>query len=72
MTITLNLPDALDPKALCPACKDAFTITKDKRIHAHGIRGNSMFGCPGSGLTVSRVVVDALVLEALMNMAKIA
>ncbi len=61
------LANALNQRAYCDACKSDYAINDDRTIRKHYLEGGKRFECPGSGLTVTQVIVDVLILEELLR-----
>ncbi len=58
---------ALNQRAYCEACKNDYAINDDRTTRKHYLEGGKRFECPGSGLEVSQIVVDARILEELLR-----
>lgn len=68
MALNINgMKDALEIKAICPACGNEFTINEGNVVRKHSVNGNSGFDCPGSYEPVERIAVNAEILHEILR-----
>jgi hypothetical protein len=58
---------ALNQRAYCDACKNDYAINDDRTIRRLYLEVGKRFECPGSGLEVGQVIVDAMVLAEVLR-----